>query len=83
MKLTLSVDDRLAERAREVARVQGKSLEELVKDYLDRLVKEQGAERDPEQIERDIAEFKALSPSGTRSWKFNREEIYDRPVFYR
>ena len=83
MELTLSVDDRLAERAREVARVQGKSLEDLVKDYLDRLVKEQGTARTPEEIERDIAEFKELSPSGTRSWKFNREEIYDRKVFYR
>lgn len=76
MNLTLSVDEQVAERARAVARAMGKSLNQVVREYLERL-----ANRD--QIERDIAEFRALSPSGTRSWKWNREEIYDRKVFSR
>jgi hypothetical protein len=76
MNLTLSVDDRTFERARDVARSMGKSLDQLIGEYLEQL-----AGRD--QIEHDIAEFRALSPSGKRSWKFNREEIYDRKVLSR
>jgi hypothetical protein len=76
MNLTLSVDEQTVERARAVAKAMGKSLNQLVRDYLEQL-----ANRD--QAERDIAEFKALSPSGTTSWKWNREEIYDRKIFSR
>jgi hypothetical protein len=76
MNLTLSVDEQTVERARGVARAMGKSLNQLMREYLEQL-----AGRN--QIERDIAEFRALSPSGKRSWKFNREEIYDRKIFSR
>ncbi len=76
MNITLSVDDQTVEKARQVAKAMNKSLNQLVREYLEQL-----AGRD--QVERDIAEFRALSPSGTRSWKFNREEIYDRKIFSR
>jgi hypothetical protein len=76
VNITLSVDDQTVAKAREVARAMNKSLNQLIREYLEQL-----AGRD--QIERDIAEFRALSPSGTRSWKFNREEIYDRKIFSR
>jgi hypothetical protein len=76
MNTTLSVDDQTVEKARQVAKAMNKSLNQLVREYLEQL-----AGRD--QVERDIAEFRALSPSGTRSWKFNREEIYDRKIFSR
>jgi hypothetical protein len=76
MNLTLSVDKQVAERARAVARAMGKSLNQVVRDYLEQL-----ANRD--QVERDIAEFRALSPSGTQSWEWNRDELYDRKVVSR
>ena len=76
MNLTLAVDDQTVERARSAAQAMGKSLNQVVREYLEQL-----AGRD--QIERDIAEFRALSPSGRRSWKFDREEIYDRKIFSR
>jgi hypothetical protein len=76
MNITLSVDDQTVEKARRVAKAMDKSLNQVVREYLEQL-----AGRD--QVERDIAEFRALSPSGTRSWKFNREEIYDRKIFSR
>lgn len=76
MNITLSVDDQTVEKARRVAQAMNKSLNQLVREYLEQL-----ANRD--QVERDIAEFRALSPSGKRSWKFNREEIYDRKIFSR
>jgi hypothetical protein len=76
MNITLSVDDQTVEKARAVAKAMNKSLNQVIREYLEQL-----AGRD--QIERDIAEFRALSPSGTRSWKFNREEIYDRKILSR
>lgn len=41
MNLTLSLDEATIERARAVARQQGKSLNALVREYLERLVGEQ------------------------------------------
>jgi predicted transcriptional regulator len=76
MNLTLSVDDQTVAQARRVAQAMNKSLNQVIREYLEQL-----ARRD--QAERDIAEFRALSPSGTRSWKFNRDEIYDRKIFSR
>ena len=37
MNLTLSIDEQLLERAREVARQQGKSLNAVIREYLERL----------------------------------------------
>ena len=80
MNITLSVDEQTVEKARRVAKAMNKSLNQLVREYLEQL-----ANRD--QVERDIAEFRALSeqhasksPTG---WKWNREEIYDRKIFSR
>ena len=52
----------------------GKSLRQLVRDYIAQLA-------DADQAERDVAEFRRLSREAQgdgRGWKFNREEIYDR-----
>ena len=38
MNVTLSVDEQLVSRARKKARVLGKSLNELIRDYLQKLV---------------------------------------------
>lgn len=37
MNLTLSLDDQLVEKAREVARQQGKSLNAVIREFLERL----------------------------------------------
>ena len=51
----------------------GKSLNQLIRDYLKKLA---GSD-DPE---RSIAEFKRLSGRGhSRGWRFNRDEIHERP----
>ena len=72
MNVTLSIDDQVVARAREKAEALGKSLNQLVRDYLERLV---GAE-DPE---RSIEEFKRLSGRGhSRGWRFNRDEVHER-----
>ncbi len=72
MNVTLSVDEQLLARARQKAEALGKSLNQLIRDYLQTLA---GVD-DPE---RSIEEFKRLSGKGnSRGWRFNRDEIHSR-----
>ncbi len=71
MNITLSIDENVVARARKRAEALGKSLNQLIRDYLQTL-----ADDDPE---RSIEEFKRLSGRGnSRGWRFNRDEIHDR-----
>jgi Family of unknown function (DUF6364) len=72
VNVTLSIGDQLVARARKKAEALGKSLNQLVRDYLQSLA---GGD-DPE---RSIAEFKRLSGRGhSRGWRFDRDEIHSR-----
>lgn len=74
MNLTLSVDDRLLKEAREVARSMGKSVNQLVREYLQQLT----ARDDPE---RDIDELRKLSVQGggrSGAWRFDRDDLHER-----
>ncbi len=72
MNVTLSIDEHLVARARKKADALGKSLNQLIRDYLQALA---GGD-DPE---RSIAELKRLSGRGySRGWRFNRNEIHER-----
>ena len=72
MNVTLSLDDQLVTRARKKAEALGKSLNQLIRDYLQTVA---GGD-DPE---RSIAEFKRLSGRGhSRGWRFNRDQIHSR-----
>jgi Family of unknown function (DUF6364) len=71
MNITLSIDENVVARARRHAEALGKSLNQLIRDYLQTL-----ADGDPE---RSVEEFKRLSGRGnSRGWRFNRDEIHDR-----
>ena len=72
MNVTLSLDNQLVTRARKRAEALGKSLNQLIRDYLQTVA---GGD-DPE---RSIEEFKRLSGRGhSRGWRFNRDEIHSR-----
>lgn len=72
MNVTLSLDAQTVARARKKAESLGKSLNQLIREYLERLA---GAD-DPE---RSIAEFKRLCGTGnSRGWRFNRDELHER-----
>ena len=72
MNVTLSIDEQLVARARKKADSLGKSLNQLIRDYLQRLT----GEDDPH---RSIEEFKRLSGRGhSRGWRFDRNEIHER-----
>ncbi len=73
MNVTLSIDEQTVARARKKAEALGKSLNQLIRDYLQRLAGGDNAEQ-------SIQEFERLSGQGnSRGWKFNRDEIHERP----
>ena len=72
MNVTLSIDEQVIARARKKAAVLGKSLNQLIREYLQKL----GGGDD---AERSIAEFNHHSGRGhSRGWRFKRDEIHDR-----
>jgi len=72
MNVTLSIDDRVVSGARKKAEALGKSLNQLIHDYLQKLA---GGD-DPEP---SIQEFKRLSRKGhSPGWRFDRHEIHER-----
>ncbi len=72
MNLTLSIDEQVVSLARKRAEALGKSLNQLIRNYLESLA---GGD-DPE---RSIEEFQNLSGRGhSRGWRFNRDEIHKR-----
>ena len=74
MNITLSVDERVAESAREAARKMGKSLNQAVRDYLEQLA---GQER--QAAEWQVWEQRCLSGGGQlKGWKFDRDALHDR-----
>ena len=74
MNLTLSIDDRLLKEAREVARSMGKSVNQLVREYLEQLTSKDDPERDIEELRR----LSSRSQGRSRGWKFDRDEIHER-----
>jgi hypothetical protein len=72
MNVTLSIDEQVVEGARRKAAALGKSLNELIREYLQGLAGGDDAER-------SIEEFNQLSGRGhSRGWRFNRDEIHER-----
>lgn len=79
--ITLSVDDNVLQEVRQIAARKKTSVNALVRDHLTRLADQEG---------RQAAARKRLLELADRStgrmgpdWKWNREEIYDRPVLSR
>lgn len=72
MNITLSIDEQVVARARKKAEVLGKSLNQLIRDYLQSIAGSGDAEQ-------SIAEFERLSGRGhSRGWRFNRDELHER-----
>jgi hypothetical protein len=74
MNLTLSVEERLVEEARKVAAAMGKSVNQLVREYLEQITSKATADEDIEELRRLSRE----SHGNSRGWKFNRDEIHGR-----
>ncbi|CAN5877523.1 hypothetical protein BH20PSE1_BH20PSE1_00680 [soil metagenome] len=74
MNITLSIDEKVAEEARKVAQAMGKSLNQLVRDYLEQLTRQSDAQEEMEELRRLSQE----SEGHSRGWRFDREELHGR-----
>ena len=75
MNITLAIDDELVKSARQVARAMGKSMNQVVREYLEHLT-------DRDRAEQDVRELRRLSKEGgghSGGRRFSREEIHERP----
>ncbi len=74
MNITFTVDDQVAQHASEAARKMGKTLDQVVRSYLEQLAS--SAQRDQEWAQ---FEQSCLTSGGKRNgWKFNRDEANQR-----
>ena len=74
MNITLSADEAVIKRARKRAEAMGKSLNQLVREYLQQLA-------GGSDVNDDIEALRRLSEEGrgrSGGWRFNREEIHER-----
>ena len=74
MNLTLSIDDDIVQEARRRAEAMGKSVNQLVREYLEQLA----GKSDREALVAELRELTRNSTGDSRGWKFNREEIHER-----
>ena len=74
MNLTLSVKEDVIKRARSVAKAQGSSVNQLVREYLQALGGSSAPEEEIEELRRLSAEGKGRS----RGWRFDRDEVHAR-----
>lgn len=72
MNLTLSVDDRLVERAREVARQQGTSLNALIRQYIETLA----GRRSGEELVRELDRLWSEGSGRSGGERIRREDAY-------
>jgi hypothetical protein len=72
MNVTLSIDEKLLERAREKLRATGKSINQEIREHLEHIAGDA-------DLERDIQFLLQTSGQGRSDpgWKFDRDEIYE------
>lgn len=71
MNITLAVDENLADRARQAAQAMGKSLNQVVREYLEQLAGNA-------QLEAELEAYRSSTthtPGRLAGWKFDRDEI--------
>jgi hypothetical protein len=78
MNLTLAVDDKLVEKARQAASRQGTSLQALVRQYIETLAGSREGVALVDLLEEHWREAdKYLREHPPRSYKFDRDELYE------
>jgi hypothetical protein len=77
MNITLAVEETTVERAREVARQQGTSLNALIREYIELLANQSTGDELLKEFEEMWAEIDRLGSGSRRAYKFDRDEIYE------
>jgi Family of unknown function (DUF6364) len=77
MNLTLSVDDKLVEKARQVAARQGTSLQALVRQFLETLAGSREGAALVDRLDEDWREGdEYLRKHPVKGYRFNRDDLY-------
>jgi hypothetical protein len=76
MKITLAMDEALVEEARRVAAARGISLNQMIREELERLTRAGERQARIDEMMRLFREH----PGDSRGWKWNREDLYDPAV---
>ena len=74
MNVTLSIDDEVVVRARELATRRGTSVNQLIRDYLEELTSEMTAE----EILGELEHLWRTSPGDSAGRRWTREELHER-----
>ena len=81
MNLTLAVDDKLVEKARQVAARQGTSLQALVRQYLETLAGSREGADLVDRLEQHWREAdQHLKQHPAKSYRFDRDQLYEDRV---
>jgi hypothetical protein len=73
MNITLSIDEQIAERAREKLRAVGKSLNQEIREHFAHI-----AGDDNEQLKCDLEFLQSTAGLGnSNGWKYNRDDAYE------
>lgn len=74
MNVTLSIDESVMVKARKLASARGTSVNQLIRDYLEALVRPAGHDDFAGELRRLSAEGKGRS----KGWRFDREALHER-----
>ena len=74
MNITLSIDEKIVKQARKVAQAQGKSLNQMIRDYLHQMT----AQGDAQNEMKELRELSTRGQGKSAGWRFNREEIHEK-----
>jgi antitoxin component of RelBE/YafQ-DinJ toxin-antitoxin module len=74
MNVTLSVNSEIIERARKRAEAMGTSVNQLIREYLEQIAGQNGAEADAKEFER----LSRDAQGDSQGWRFNRDELHER-----
>ena len=72
MNLTISIDDRILDRARALARRRGVSLQDLLRRYLESIA----GERSREDVADELSRLMRNSPGGSKGRPISRDDAY-------
>ena len=74
MNITLSIDKRLAEKARRTAGALGMSLNEMIRRYLLQVT----GEPEPAEVFQELKTLLTERGGHSGGWRFDRDEIHER-----
>jgi hypothetical protein len=80
--ITLAVDDEVLAAVRKLAAEKNTTVNGLVRDYLTSLA-EQVRKDAAARARKELVRLSEESTAGMGDWKWNREDLYDRPMLSR